>query len=158
MAKKQKNLKPTSELHIILVTIAIPIASLVILLIAVSLNQRGGPNSYTNTFDSTFYHELIVVLLGYLFSFIITVSIFSYNLVNLGRRMPLGVGWLAVTLLFWRYQAMGVKTLDCGGKWSSNCTHILPNKLDYTITAAVAVMLLLLCLGTYFLLRSSQES
>jgi hypothetical protein len=160
VVKNKKSSDPIPETSILLVTIAMPIVALVILLICVSLNQRDGPNSYTNSFDSTFYHQLVAVLLGYFFSFIITVFIFSNRLISLGRkRMPLGVAWLAVTLVFWRFQAMGIKSLDCGGRgFSSQCAHLLPNKLDYTITAVVTGLLILLSIATYFLLRSVQES
>lgn len=154
-----KNKKTYSETDVILITLAMPILSLVLILISVSLNQRGGPVYYTPSYDSSFYHELAAVVIGYCLTFVITLAVFSSRLSKLGRKLPLGISWLAIIMLFWRLQGMGLKSLDCGGRgYSSSCTHLLPDKLDNTITAVVFVSLLILSAVAYGWLRMTQES
>lgn len=155
-----KNKKSYTETDVLLVTIAMPVLALIILLIAVAFNQKAGPANYMDSFDSSFYQELIAVLIGYSLAFILTILAFRPRLARLGNKyMPIGIGWLAVTLLFWRYQAMGLKSLDCGGHgYSSTCTHLLPNRLDDMITVGVAVTLVIFGLLAYGWLRVAQQN
>jgi hypothetical protein len=72
--------------------------------------------------------------------------------------MPLGVGWLAAVLLFFRYQGMNLKSLDCGGQYSNSCTHILPDKLDNMISLVVFITLFILSVVAYGWLRMNQSN
>ncbi len=148
----------TSEASILLIAIGAPVISLILILVSVSLNQRGGPMNYTNSYDSNFYHELFAVVIGYSISFIITVGALFMPLSRLGRKqLILALLWLALIMTFWRYQGMSFKSLDCGAHgYSSTCTYLIPNKLDDVITAVVIVTLLILSAVSYGWLRIYQ--